>query len=753
MQTTVNYLLGLLLLALPFPFFAQQDYQALIKKSISDPVWKTTDPELDEYTLIRAAEVELQDWQNADKLALNLFPDLTLFAERQRTEYHPNGSEVWVGKLEDQKYGYALFAQTDGIFWGKIQTDAGQHFAIRPMPESTAYQLIQIDNGGVMDENCEKDPSTQIFQNQPETPLAQKIVGVCEAGATCASLTLDVMVVYTTDARSALGGSDAAAQSAIALAVAELNTICDNSNIIHEYALVHSAAVSYTESGDITTELPRLRDADDGFMDEVYDWRDAYYADLVSLVIDDGGCGYGNVNTNTNVFSSSTAFSVVDDICLVFNKSLSHEIGHNMGFRHDRYAYGSTPSNVCDYAWGWVNPDGIGGSSSEQWRTTMAYNSQCSDNGFNCTRIPHFSNPDVNYNGDPTGSSIGNTDEANNAYLLDRSACLVDPFRVPVNCSGSCSLYQASANYNPSTSGGPGNTTVINITETFTPLNPGGEVEICVVYRGDHNAASETFDVLDESGNSLGFTPPSNDCEIPNRICFTSTVANYNSWITDGTITITLDPTSTAINPGLCSGANRASVEILATQAPLPVEFTRFEAALTGNDILLFWETAVEENSDFFEVQHSLDGVNFMPAAQIDAAGESQKLLTYAHTYKPARSGIHYFRIRQVDQDGSFQFTETRSVRVDEVEPLFSIHPNPVREQLYIAQIGETPWNQLQIEVYDLAGKRLEHQSEANGPELTLSTNNWPGGIYFIRISDKKTGKVLESTRVVKAGR
>ena len=443
--TSCSFAIAVVLFLLAAPLHAQTELQPLIQQHVDlQPDWRQTDPGLDEYPILRAAEVALAPWQDREEIVLNLFPDAEFLATRIRTDVHPNGTISWAASLEGQQFGYAIISQHDGIIWGKVQTDEGAVFLIKPQATKDTYQLLQISGGDMGDEECDQAKSPSPFNGPEEQNNAtNRVVGVCDAGATCSALTIDILVVYTADARTALGGSDAAAQAAIATAITELNTISSNSNVIHSFALVHSEMVSYTESGSFNTDLNRLEDAADGVMDNVYDLRDYYYADLVSLVLDDGGCGLGNVNVDPLAFSSAAAFSCVSDGCMTGNLSLSHEFGHNLGFRHDRYAYSSTPSNVCSYAWGWVNPNANGGTSSQRWRTVMAYNSQCSDWGFTCTRVPHWSNPDVNYNGDPTGSTIGNTDEANNAYLLDRSACLVDAFRVPVSCGTGCSFFSS----------------------------------------------------------------------------------------------------------------------------------------------------------------------------------------------------------------------------------------------------------------------------------------------------------------------
>jgi hypothetical protein len=739
------------LFAMPISVVAQNSITPLIQKSTENPDWRHSDPTLSEYAILRAAEVELSAWEDPGTLVLNLFSDTEFLADHQRTEIQPNGGTSWIGKLEGQRFGYAIFSQQEGIFWGKVLTDDGEIFLLKPQPHTSTYQLLQIDGEQNETEDCAQEKTTSPFNGPEENNnTSTRVVGVCDPGAICSTLTIDVLVVYSPDARTALGGSDAAAQAAISMAIAELNTVNTNSNVIHSYALVHSEMLSYTESGSFSTDLDRLEDADDGFLDEAYDLRDYYYADLVALVLDNGGCGIGNVNVDPLTYYSSSAFSCTSDGCMTGNLTLSHELGHNMGFRHDRYAYGSTPSNVCDYAWGWVNPNANGGTSSQRWRTVMAYNSQCSDWGFSCTRIPHWSNPDINYNGDPTGSALGNADEASNAYLLDRSACLVDDFRVPVACGTGCNFFQASANYNPNTGNGPGNTTVISITDSFTPLGGGsGNVDVCIYYRGDHSTTSETFDVVDESGTILGQTVASNDCEIPTRVCFSVSPADYNSWIADGTVSITLDPTTNQINPTLCNGYNRASFELLVPDSAVPVEFSDFSLDQDRGDILVSWATAQEVDNDHFLVEHSRNGLDFTPVEKVAAAGNSTVLQQYGYRFNDASEGLHYFRVRQVDLDGTSTLTDIRSIQMEGSNVTFQVYPNPTSGSFFLSGQGGVDLNRIQVEVYDFTGKLLGTEVEGHSNHLEFSTSDWGPGVFYLRILDRQTGEVLEGLSVV----
>ena len=190
----------------------------------------------------------------------------------------------------------------------------------------------------------------------------------------------------------------------------------------------------------------------------------------------------------------------------------------------------------------------------------LAYNTQCSDAGFNCTRIPRWSNPEVTYFGDPTGIEIGEAEEAHNEFVLDRSMCWAADFRTEPDCSD-CTIYLGCNNYDPGTDNGV--STFIDIYDAMPYANPfGDDIQVCVVTFGDNNGSSEAFNVKDEDGNILGQTASSEECAYPGRICYDISPGVFNEWVADGAVYFELDPTSNAINPDLCS-ANRACVEIL----------------------------------------------------------------------------------------------------------------------------------------------------------------------------------------------
>ena len=216
-------------------------------------------------------------------------------------------------------------------------------------------------------------------------------------------VTIDVAVFYTSAAREEAGGT-AEIEAVIDLMVAETNEAYQASGVHHRLALVARSEVQYTEAGD-GRDLGRLADPSDGYMDEVHAMRDRTGADLVHLVFKHQGHPFGGIA----YFGG--AFGLTCQNC--GGGTFAHELGHNMGLRHDRYAQlyseiGRGPVTL-DPAFGYVNQQTLvpGTARSRRWRTIMAYPTQCSDASTSCSRLLRFSNSRQSYNGDPLGVPFG----------------------------------------------------------------------------------------------------------------------------------------------------------------------------------------------------------------------------------------------------------------------------------------------------------------------------------------------------------
>lgn len=209
--------------------------------------------------------------------------------------------------------------------------------------------------------------------------------------------TVDIMIVYTQATRQALGGQQATVDLA-RQAVDATNLAYKNSLVDAKLRLVHTEEIDYTETNNAGIELDRLSKPSDGFMDEVQNLRDKFGADLVSLLISYGDGGVSGLLQSSTI---EQPYSVVSYKVAASRYVLAHEIGHNMGLCHD--AANTSPDSAClrsdywlPYAKGYQDPDGL-------FRDVMGPPpNQCPiQNG--CIKILYFSNPEVKYNGKPTG--------------------------------------------------------------------------------------------------------------------------------------------------------------------------------------------------------------------------------------------------------------------------------------------------------------------------------------------------------------
>ena len=175
---------------------------------------------------------------------------------------------------------------------------------------------------------------------------------------------VDLLVVYTPAARVAYGQATLA--SMIQNAVAMANQAYLNSKVAVTLNLVGLQEISYTESG-LSNSLDYLRGTNDGKMDSVHQLRNSVGADVVTLVSEDsGGCGIARVMTTVSNAFAPEAFNVVKTSCLS-QHSLAHEVGHNMGNKHDRESTTDTGAYPYSYGFRRCTSDGTG------FRTVMSY--------------------------------------------------------------------------------------------------------------------------------------------------------------------------------------------------------------------------------------------------------------------------------------------------------------------------------------------------------------------------------------------
>lgn len=185
----------------------------------------------------------------------------------------------------------------------------------------------------------------------------------------------------------------------------------------------------------------------------------------------------------------------------------------------------------------------------------------------------------------------------------------------------------------------------------------------------------------------------------------------------------------------------------LPSVAALPVELLFFRGAPKASDVLLEWATASEQNNDFFEVQRSVDGREFEVLGKVAGAGTHTGLLAYEFTDRSPRPGVNYYRLRQVDFDGAFEYSSVVSIKATGKEGGMALYPNPAGEYVEVSLPAAWSEGETELLLRDVSGRVLRklQYSNVDGP-LRVSTEGLPGGYYTLQASN---GREFISERVV----
>lgn len=176
-----------------------------------------------------------------------------------------------------------------------------------------------------------------------------------------------------------------------------------------------------------------------------------------------------------------------------------------------------------------------------------------------------------------------------------------------------------------------------------------------------------------------------------------------------------------------------ASLSISSFSPPggvLPVKLSSFTATEQNSKVQLRWNVGEEINTASYQVQHSVDGVQFTGISTVP----SRHLPQYTVTDNHPVSGINYYRLQIADNDGSTTYSQLVSVKLNTLSNL-SLYPNPFHDKLSV-EITLPGTKEEVVGIYDASGRRVYHQ-HLNLPEgpnrIQLNLSSLYRGIYFIR--------------------
>lgn len=213
-------------------------------------------------------------------------------------------------------------------------------------------------------------------------------------------------------------------------------------------------------------------------------------------------------------------------------------------------------------------------------------------------------------------------------------------------------------------------------------------------------------------------------------------------------------PIAGGVLPSSNSSIGRFMIEAVMS-GTFPLNFLSFIGENKRNLVTLNWKTVNEINTKVFEIERSYGGSNFEKIGTVNA--KSNPALVNEYTFKDENiASINtpsiYYRLRQIDNDGKFQFSKAIRIKLNGESKLVNIYPNPVKSTLNItmASLGE---DLVTFAISDLSGKILIKQSRnvvsAESANYSLNVSNLAAGIYMLTVTGKRNAE-LTNTKFVK---
>ena len=201
---------------------------------------------------------------------------------------------------------------------------------------------------------------------------------------------------------------------------------------------------------------------------------------------------------------------------------------------------------------------------------------------------------------------------------------------------------------------------------------------------------------------------------------------------------ITVSGISTAL---IASGATQyVTIGTVSAVTPLPVELLDFAGILNNNKVDLSWSTATEKKTDRFEVQRSIDAIDFKTIGAVQAAGNSNKVLKYSSVDGSPLNGVSYYRLKILDDDATYDYSNIISVNVIKDKNIkFIVYPNPNKGEFTADISGIENNHEVQITLKDEKGDLVYDSKfflqDGIGKLSIIPDHKLPNGLYICTLT------------------
>ncbi|MDP2363971.1 MAG: S8/S53 family peptidase, partial [Ignavibacteria bacterium] len=280
---------------------------------------------------------------------------------------------------------------------------------------------------------------------------------------------------------------------------------------------------------------------------------------------------------------------------------------------------------------------------------------------------------------------------------------------------------------------------------SFSSVGPtvDGRIKPDLMAMGSNNYYASTFGNQYGNGSGTSFS-----CPLVAGVC--ALIIQKNPSLTPMEVLQLLRSTATrSINPDNLFGWGIINALNAINLITVPVELTLFNAVYAGGVVNLGWITATELNNFGFEVERRDDNSSFEMIGFVSGTGTSTNRITYNYIDENLSSNRYYYRLKQIDFDGTFDYSQEVLVDIQQLSDfkLFQNYPNPFNPSTNIRYYVSKP-GYIKIGLYDLIGNEIKtlmsKEVQSGTYEINVDGSNLASGMYFVKVIAQGNQQVIK---------